>query len=146
MSREPTSGTLRFDQNYICYQFPNGSWRIPVSDIKIIGEHTDDQGPLIDDYFLTDSTLYEASVYAEGVDEFLRQLRNRLGANLSLDLGNSTTYKSRVIWPVDMEGVPVFDYSRSPKPDGPWTKLRHKFFPDVSRELSEAVRQKLKLT
>jgi hypothetical protein len=147
MSREATSGILRFDQDCICYQLPNGGWRLPVSEIKIIGEYTDDQGPLVDDYFLvflTDSNLYEASIYAEGVDAFLQELRDRLGASLSLELGNSTSYRSRVIWPSDMVEVPVFDYSKTPKPKGLLDRLKYRFFPDIHRKLSHAVWQRLK--
>lgn len=77
-NREVTSGKIRLDQDCIFYQFPDGGWQLPVSEIKIVGEHTDDQGPVVDDYFLvflTDSNLYEASVYAEGLGAFLHEHR-----------------------------------------------------------------------
>jgi hypothetical protein len=148
MERQEISGTIRLDQDCVLYQLPNAGWRLPVSEIKIIGEHTDDQGPTVDDYFLvflTASDLYEVSFYAEGVNGFLRELSDRLETTLSCELGNSTTYKSRVMWPADMEGAPVFDYFESLKPSGFFAGMREKLFPGTARKLSEAVLQKLKM-
>ena len=148
VSSREASGKIRLDHEYIVYQLPDGGWQLPVSEIKIVGEHTDDQGPMVDDYFLvflTDSNVYEAPFYAEGVTAFLHELGNRLGAPLSCELGNSTNYRSRIMWPSEMEGLPVFDYFKSPKPDGLAARLMDKLFPDTSRKLSDAVRQKLNL-
>jgi len=148
MNREATSGLIRLEHGCVSYQLSTGGWRLPVSEIKIIGEHTNDQGPLVDDYFLvflTGSDLYEVSIYAEGLEEFLVELSDSLGTKLSCELGNSTKYRSRVMWPPEIEGLPMFDYFKTPKPEGLWAKLKHTFIPDISRKLSSAVRQKLNL-
>jgi hypothetical protein len=148
MKREAASGIIKLEHDCICYQVSSGGWRLPVSEIKIIGEHTDDQGPLVDDYFLvfiTNSDLYEVSFYAEGFQGFLQRLSDRLGTKLSCELGNSTDYRSRVMWPFEMEGMPVFEYFKTPKPNGIWAKLRYWFFSTTSWKLSNAVRQRLNL-
>ena len=149
MSRATDSGIIRFQDAEIHYELPNGGWRLPVSAIRVIGEHTDDHGPYIDDYFLiflTDCDAFEASISAAGLEQFLRDLSHFLGVRLSLELANSTDYKSRVIWPPDLTGEPLFDYSRVRRNDGLIATLKDKWFPQISRKLTKPVRNKLTLT
>jgi len=149
MSRATDSGIIRFQDGEIHYELPNGGWIVPVSAIRVIGEHTDDQGPYIDDYFLiflTDCDAFEASFYAEGQEQFLHDLSYFLGVSLSLELANSTDYNSRVIWPPDLTGEPLFDYSRVRRNDGLIATLKDKWFPQISRKLTKPVRNKLTLT
>src|SRR5262245_31474857 len=113
MSSETSSGRIWIAGGVIHYQWPRGSWQLPVSQVKVIGEHTDDHGPYADDYhfvFLSASNLYEASFYADGRDSFLAGLSDLLQFEISCGLTNSTDFRSRVMWPEDIAGQPFFDF------------------------------------
>lgn len=66
MNREATSGLIRLEYDCVSYQLSTG-----LAAPRIIGEHSD-RGGLVDDYFgiLTDSDLYEVSIYVEGWKDF----------------------------------------------------------------------------
>ena len=89
-----------------------GVWQIAVSDLACLGEYTTANGPFVDDYFLAFSTkdgVYrEASFYSDGRDEMLNALGKGLGCVLRLALAQSTVLASRIIWPKDLEGHPLF--------------------------------------
>jgi hypothetical protein len=136
---DPKSGILRFEGDIIRYLLPNGGFTLRLSDIRIIGECTNQDGPFADDYFLCFVTApnlwYEASFYAAGRDEFLAALGERLGVPLQLALQASTDFASRILWPADLAGQPRFDY-RPERPTGTWSWLRSKLSPRVHRTLS----------
>ena len=71
-------------------------------------------GPFVDDYFLcfaTDAnTWYEASFYAEGSQQFLKQLSTILECELVPKLVGSTDFDSNVMWPPSLAGVKMFSY------------------------------------
>ena len=128
------------------YESVNGSWQLPVSEIRVIGEHTNDHGPYGDDYFfvfLTDSYLYEASFYAEGRDQFLADLSHLLEVKISCGLVNSTDFQSRVMWPPDIEGQPFYNFVTVPKSEGFLAGVKHKLFPSVAYHLADSVRSKV---
>jgi len=81
MSSEDSSGRIWIKNKTIHYESPKyGDWEIPVCEIRVVGEHTNQSGPHVDDYFyvlLTTSGWYEASLYAEGRDRFLAYLDGR---------------------------------------------------------------------
>ena len=113
-----------------------------------MGEHTDDHGPCVDDYFfvfLTDSHFYEASFYAEGRDTFLSEVSELLGAKISCGLVNSTDFKSRVMWPPDIEGQPFYDFVPVPRPEGFWAGLKHRLLPEVAYHFTDVVKGTLKV-
>ena len=114
------SGRIQLDGDVIRYRsMVYGSWDLPVSDVRIVGEATNQSGPWTDDYFFCFATgpggWFEASFYAEGRDEFLSTLGARLGHTLDLRLVNSTDFSSRVLWPPSMEGEPMFQYVDQPR-------------------------------
>lgn len=91
-------------------------WRIPLRAVRIVGEFTNRSGPAADDYFLavvTDAAegwWWEASFYAEGRDDFLASLGEKLGRKLGWSLCNSTDFRSVVIWPPQLAGRPMFEF------------------------------------
>jgi hypothetical protein len=115
----PSPWSLKLENAAIvCTHAQNERWRIPVSDLKIVGEHTNQSGPSGDDYFLAfvtrnDGTWFEVPFDAAGVSELLSQLGGNLGAQLELQLCNSADFKSRVMWPQAMMNEPMFEYRRS---------------------------------
>ncbi|HVG31913.1 MAG TPA: hypothetical protein VM911_02490 [Pyrinomonadaceae bacterium] len=143
MSNENSSGRIWIEQGVIHYELSNGGWQLPISEIRVMGEHTDDHGPSVDDYFfvfLTNSHFCEASFYAEGRDQFLSELRDLLGAKLSCGLVNSTDFQSRVMWPPDIAGQPFYDFVPMPKPEGFLAGLKHRLLPKVAYHFTDAVK------
>ena len=113
------SGHIRLDGDVIRYRSSTfGDWDLCVADIRIIGESTDQSGPVLDDYFFCFASgpemWLEASFYAAGREEFLLALRDRLGSPLELDLQRSTDFNSRVLWPPSLAGEPMFQYTDLP--------------------------------
>jgi len=92
-----------------------GSWKLPVSDVSVIGEYTNEDGPFADDYFLVfvtgdDSGWFEGSFYGDRRDELLQELSALLGSEIALELSHSTTFTSRILWPETMRGKALFDF------------------------------------
>jgi len=87
-------------------------WQIAVSNLACLAEYTTANGPFVDDYFLVfsgkDGFHREASFYSTGRDEMLETLSESLGCALRLVLANSTAFRSRIIWPLNLEGYPLF--------------------------------------
>lgn len=114
------SGRIQLDGDMIRYRSAvYGNWDLPVSNLRILGEATDQLGPWVDDYFFCFAAgpemWLEASFYAEGRDEFLRALGAKLGTALDVGLANSTDFASRVLWPPSLAGEPMFQYAASPR-------------------------------
>ena len=91
--------------------------RIPINDIKIIGEYTTDGGPYKNDWFLVFITslkdIREISVYALGAEEMLKELGQQINSRLSVQLANSSDWKSIILWPNIFYGKELF--SLTPK-------------------------------
>ena len=84
-----------------------------MSEVRLIGESTDQSGPYVDDWFLclvAPHHWYELSVYSDGFQDFLKALSAYLGEELELKLYNSADFKSRILWPSSVRGEPLFDY------------------------------------
>ena len=110
------SGQILLDGDVIRYRSTvYGDWDLPVSEVRIIGEATNQNGPFADDYFFCFATgpgmWCEASFYAEGCEEFLRSLGAKLGAPLEIGLCHSTDFASRVLWPPSLAGQPMFRFN-----------------------------------
>jgi len=89
-------------------------WRAEARQFAIIGEYTTPNGPA-DDYFWVflkpDGSWFEASFYSDGEESFRTGLANHLAADLQHGLCNSTDYESRVLWPRELEGLPLFNFT-----------------------------------
>ncbi len=113
------SGNIKLDGDVIQYtSIDYSDWTIRVDDIRIIGEATNQNGPFVDDYFLCFATgpemWYEASFYAAGRDAFLAALGARLGITFRLTLSSSTDFASRILWPLELADMPMFQYEDVP--------------------------------
>lgn len=119
MDTSEDSGHIELDGDLIRYRsgtYPE--WTVRVEDVRIIGEATNQNGPFTDDYFLYfapgPEIWYEASFYAAGRDVFLAALGARLGVTLELMLTGSTDFGSRILWPNELAGEPMFQYHDVP--------------------------------
>lgn len=99
-----------------------GGWELDVDQLVLVGEYTIEAWD--DDYrlcFLRDASgvWLEASFYALGVSEALRHLGDQLEAPLDLGLCNSTSFRSRVLWPPELRGRPLLETQPRRAPRGP---------------------------
>lgn len=113
------SGRILLDGDVIRYRSAvYGDWDLPVSDVRIFGEATNQNGPFADDYFFCfafgPGMWREASFYADGTDEFLRMLGAKLGSPLEVRLCHSADFASRVLWPPSLAGEPMFRFDDAP--------------------------------
>lgn len=97
-------------------------WELAISDVRIVGEMTNNAGPFDDDYSLCFAAgadgWYDASFYAEGREEFLQSLAMALQCELPLRLVGSTDFDSNVLWPPHLAGKPMFLFK--PEPAKTW--------------------------
>lgn len=105
-----------------CFINDQLTWRTTISSILLIAEHTTNEGPYVDDYFvefwsLEDGSVLQsrASFYAAGVDDTFARIATELKADLTFGLTGSTEWASRIMWPPELAGHPYFDY-RDVKP------------------------------
>jgi hypothetical protein len=145
MSFEDLSGRIWIENKTIHYKTPNGGWEIPISEIRIVGEHTNQSGPAVDYFFifLTASGGYEASFYAEGRESLLMELGQQLDSQLDCRLVNSTNFKSRIMWPPEMQDKALFDYTPAPKPKGIWARIKHAILPMMNYRLTDEVKGRM---
>ena len=101
--------------------------RIPVDNIKLIGEYTTGNGPLIDDWFIVFMTSptdwKQISEYTPGMQEMLQELGQLLGAQIVCSLFSSTSWKTSLIWPPSIAEMEMWDVHTKP-PETLWQKLR----------------------
>ena len=130
-----------FGDDIAYYHAGGASWRIPLAEVRVIGEYTNENGPAGDYFFgfVTQDRWYEASFYAEGAHEFLEELGERLGFELTLYLNNSTTFASRILWPEHLAGRDFLDHS-PPTPAKNWIRrCMQRLFPTIESRLTDEV-------
>ncbi len=125
------AGNIKLDAEVIRYgSAALGSWEMPLSDLKVLGEWTSPHAPSAGNWFLAfvsgaDEVL-EASAYAGGYVEFMVEAGTLLGAKLIATLHGSADSKSRVLWPSELAGKELFEFYREP-PRGLWQRLKAMF-------------------
>jgi hypothetical protein len=125
-------------------------WQIRARSIVLIAEHTNNQGPLLDDYFLHFWTregdkLFEAQVthYVPELDKVLLELSNVLRAELKLGLTGSTDWNSIIIWPPQLAGQKYYKFVEVGPPTL-WRRLKRRLLgPSCDIFLTEQVQNYL---
>ena len=124
---------------------PDGSeaWRMPVRDLALLGEFTNDGAPfLADDYFFLfvnrEGQFFQASFYGNCEWTWMEDLGAKLGVELVPGLTGSVDFDSRVIWPPELEDKRLIDFS-DVKGASLWQKLRLWLVPQYTMEFSEDV-------
>lgn len=141
------TGRLTLDGDAVIHQHGANVWRLRFADIAVIGEYTTEEGPFLEDWFLVFVPHWlpgwkEAPVYSHGADVVLEQLGRVLGSPLRLALASSTQHRSRVLWPSELSGEPLFDFTpmRRRWPWRPLDWLLPQFSHDLSPRIHEWVR------
>jgi hypothetical protein len=148
MREKNTSGHLLLEKADVVYS-ANGKelWRLPVTQIRVIGEYTTANGPYVDDYFLVfvvrqSTEWFEASYYAQRDDSFRKNLGNLLGGDeIRFGLNNSTDWKHRVLWPKNLEGSELFEITPEKESENWLQRIKQKIFTNKVIELSKPVRE-----
>ncbi|UOQ99120.1 hypothetical protein MUN81_06405 [Hymenobacter sp. 5317J-9] len=87
--------------------------RIPVQAIKLIGEYTNANGPIADDWFIVFMTAAkewkQISHYTPGMLEMLQELSLYLKSPLIGSLAYSTSWKTNIIWPPTVAEQEMWD-------------------------------------
>jgi hypothetical protein len=91
-----------------------GSWKIPLSEVKVIGEYSTGRGRFGQDWFLVfvtgiEPAPYKASMYAENMREARGEIAESLG-DLPWELKPSQMRSSRVIWPALLRDQALFNF------------------------------------
>lgn len=140
------SGTLNVADDVLEYHAPHTRFRVPLTDIAVIGEYTTAAGPAVDDYFLVFLTSrgeqYEASFYAHGSEEALRAMATE--SPLVPRLAASADLASNILWPAEYAGQTLFTYREAPattRVSRWWSRLG---FSSIDVELSSAAQAALR--
>lgn len=83
-------------------------FQLPIKEIVFIGEYTNDQGPYFDDWFLfvvdNEGNTFQISMYSLNIDLVMKKLSKIFGFSRSLDLVNSSDWKSISLFPKNFYG------------------------------------------
>ncbi len=113
-----------------------GDWSLPLSEVRVIGEFTNQDGPVDDYFFAFVTSPYEmwrsVSFYADGRDTFLRSLGVKLGIECECTLVASADFNSCVWWPPELAGQKMFEFRQE--------GLKHKILGGNNQYLAPAVR------
>ena len=145
MSAPNQSGRIKLEGDSIVYTLPEReAWRVPVADLRVVGEFTTTDGPHGDDYFfvfIARDHCFEASFYADGRDTLLAELGDILHHKLQTGLCYSTSLASRVLWPARFEGHPLFDLVPEERAGSILGRIRQRVFPRVHMNFTDEVKR-----
>lgn len=142
-------GAIAAVQDAIEYRDANGHllWHINTKDIVLVAEYTTNEGPYGDDWFLVFAVghkkplFFTCAVNSSGMETTLEFLRTRFA--IALKLSNSTDWNSIVLWPKQIEGTSLIEFSqREPRN---WRERLRTWYDGPIKEshLSTAVRDYL---
>jgi hypothetical protein len=128
--------------------------QIDPTNIAVVGEYTTASGPYDEDYFLViierDGRTTELPVAGVTPADHT-WLEAALGLTIDFQLANRTDFTSRIIFPEELRGQPLFRFEkekltltsfwRSLKLMGPWGYVRHSLMEDVERYLRKPDRR-----
>jgi hypothetical protein len=140
--RNPDAGTVRIRDATIEYESRlYGSWQLVLSEIAVIGEFTNENGPGEDWFwvFVTHDTMaFSVPTGAIGFRETRPQVEQLLQCAIDFELAWCTSFASRVLWPSALKGRPLFHFS--PVPRSRWHRVLFFLQPDqIASELTAEV-------
>ncbi len=81
---------------------------IVLSDVRLIGEYTTAEGPVIDDWFIvfymSKKDCKQVSFYAKGREVMLQLLTEYLGTEIASRLTGSARWDTMLLWPPEVMG------------------------------------------
>lgn len=138
---------LRLEGDHVDYSAAGGeSWSVPITDIRVVGEFLSRQHRGSENHFLvfmTREEWFKAPYDADGREAFLAQLGARLNHPLRPDLFKSTTFSSRVLWPTQLEGRPLFELIPEERAQNIVTRIRQLLVQNIDMRFTDEVRKEL---
>ena len=137
--RREKFGAVGYQDRCILYPLDeDGQWRLSIDEIAVVGEFNCDNGLTIPNYsyvFVTWEPCwwYELPYDAIGRDRVLDSLSLEFGFEVKNDLMFSTELESKIVWPLQMFGEPLFQFVENT----PW--WRKYWLPRVQVLLTPAV-------
>lgn len=93
----------------------SSSLEFPLAEIAVFGEYATAEGPYLEDYYLVvvskDGSWCEIPFSAAGVATTIHRLSDIWGCELRLTLQLSTAYCSNILWPNQLSGLPLFEFT-----------------------------------
>lgn len=114
MSTDITSGIIELNGDVVLWHNEDVVFlQFRISDIAVIGEYTNSNGPWFDDWYLTfvfkSGEWKSVPVYAGNIDQLIEELCKRFDPLLSeRQLANSTYWKSVISFPIHLRGTALF--------------------------------------
>lgn len=125
--KDNISGTIRIEENAICWSIENKDIaRVQIDDIVIIGEYTNSDGPYFDDWFWVfvtkDSQWQSIPWYSANIDELTTLLCEKFQSDLDRSLLlRSTVWASVVRYPAHLKNKTLFTLIPTPEYKEPKT-------------------------
>jgi hypothetical protein len=129
IKKENSSGIVRLQGDMVFWDYDNKNiLQLNVSDIVVIGEYTNSDGPYFDDWFITfvtkDGQWQSIPWYADNIDELTQYLSNKFQQDLNVTyLAGSTKWESIIRYPMHLKGKTLFSLVPSPTYNEPKTFL-----------------------
>jgi hypothetical protein len=114
--RNVSMGKIWIEDDSIVYSLNRRKiWQLPLAEIIIIGEYTNQSGPTGNDYFIVfvpkgNPRWYEVPFNAEGGEYVLKQLDSLYCAEIRPSLHNWTDFQSQILWPEHLKGEILFEF------------------------------------
>jgi hypothetical protein len=100
---------------------------IPIAEIKMIGEYTNDKGPFQDDWYVSfyygENEYFEFSMNTNEIMDMLSNLGKRLNSEIIPSLFSSTDWKSQILFPQKYKGNPIWEIKEL-ESKSPFEKLK----------------------
>ncbi len=119
--------------------------KVKIDEVKVIGECTTANGPFTDDWFylyiVGTNEIRQISAYAQGTEEVLKAIGEKLNTDLKPRLVASTKWETNILWPNNLIGQKVFK-EISTEPTAFIEKVKNKLgLTDKEWDLTENVRK-----
>ena len=103
---------------------------IPIKQIKVVVEYTNDKGPFLDDWYVLIyyglSDFFEMSMNTNRIEEMLKELGIALNIELYGSLADSIDWKSNILYPKRYSGLPLWIRQKA-EPKTIWDRVKSSF-------------------
>ncbi len=115
---EPSGRVFNEDGKLIWESQGERVGEIVMSDVRLIGEYTTGEGPVIDDWFMvfymSKDDCKQISLYVKGREEMLQLLSECMGSVVAPRLVGSTSWETTLLWPPEVAGQAMWNVEHLP--------------------------------